>query len=106
MVQLTLPRNSRIKTGKTWSRPQGKGNWKEFMVCRWNREDGKNPRVDRYSINLAWRHDTRDREKLDGPTNESCVLVARRRPPSLTFFDPPEAYFRPDRRTSEQTALD
>jgi succinate dehydrogenase / fumarate reductase, iron-sulfur subunit len=53
MVQFTLPRNSRIKTGKTWNGPQGKGNWKEFMVYRWNPEDGKNPRVDSYWINLA-----------------------------------------------------
>jgi hypothetical protein len=36
MVQLTLPRNSRIKTGKTWNRPQGKEKWKEFRAYRWN----------------------------------------------------------------------
>ena len=43
MVQLTLPRNSRIKTGKTWNKPQGKGKWKEFRVYRWNSEGGENP---------------------------------------------------------------
>jgi succinate dehydrogenase / fumarate reductase iron-sulfur subunit len=53
MVQLTLPRNSRIKTGKTWNRPEGKGKWKEFRVYRWNPEDGENPRIDGYWINLA-----------------------------------------------------
>ena len=53
MVQLTLPRNSRIKTGKTWNRPQGKGKWKEFRVYRWNPEDGENPHIDGYWINLA-----------------------------------------------------
>jgi succinate dehydrogenase / fumarate reductase iron-sulfur subunit len=53
MVRLTLPRNSRIKTGKTWNRPEGTGKWKEFRVYRWNPEDGKNPRVDSYWINLA-----------------------------------------------------
>ena len=53
MVQLALPRNSRIKTGKTWNRPQGKGKWKEFRVYRWNPEDGKNPRIDGYWVNLA-----------------------------------------------------
>jgi hypothetical protein len=52
-VQLTLPRNSRIKIGKTWNRPQGKGKWKEFRVHRWNSEDGENPRIDGYWINLA-----------------------------------------------------
>ena len=53
MVQLTLPRNSRIKTGKIWNRPESKGKWKEFRVYRWNPEDGENPRIDGYGINLA-----------------------------------------------------
>ena len=53
MVQLTLPRNSRIKTGKIWNGPESKGKWKEFRVYRWNSEDGENPRIDRYWINLA-----------------------------------------------------
>ena len=53
MVQLTLPRNSRIKTGKIWNRPESKGKWKEFRVYRWNPEDGENPRIDGYWINLA-----------------------------------------------------
>jgi succinate dehydrogenase / fumarate reductase iron-sulfur subunit len=48
MVQLTLPRNSRIKTGKIWNGPESKGKWKEFRVYRWNSEDGENPRIDRY----------------------------------------------------------
>jgi len=48
MVQLTLPRNSRIKTGKIWNPPESKGKWKEFRVYRWNSEDGENPRIDRY----------------------------------------------------------
>jgi succinate dehydrogenase / fumarate reductase, iron-sulfur subunit len=41
------------QTGKTWNRPQGKGKWKEFRVYRWNPEDGENPRIDGYWINLA-----------------------------------------------------
>ena len=53
MVQLTLPRNSRIKTGKIWNKPERKGKWKEFRVYRWNPEDGENPRIDCYGINLA-----------------------------------------------------
>ena len=53
MVQLTLPRNSRIKTGKIWNRPESKGKWKEFRVYRWNPEDGENPRIDGYGINLT-----------------------------------------------------
>ena len=53
MIQLTLPRNSRIKTGKTWNGPEGKDKWKEFRVYRWNPEDRENPRIDGYWINLA-----------------------------------------------------
>ncbi len=53
MVQFTLPRNSKIKTGKIWNRPESKGKRKEFRVYRWNPEDGENPRIDGYWINLA-----------------------------------------------------
>jgi hypothetical protein len=45
MLQVTLPRNSRIKTGKTWNRPESKGKWKEFRVYRWNPDNGGNPRA-------------------------------------------------------------
>ena len=51
MVQLTLPKNSQIKTGKVWNKPEGKGNWKEFRVYRWNPDDDANPHVDTYFIN-------------------------------------------------------
>ena len=53
MVQLALPRGSRIKTGKTWNRPEGKGKWKEFRVYRWNPEDEEEPAFSGYWINLA-----------------------------------------------------
>ena len=50
MVQLTLPKNSQVVTGKTWNKPTAKGNWKEFKIYRWNPDDGRNPRVDSYWI--------------------------------------------------------
>ena len=53
MVQLTLPRNSRVKTGKTWNRPQAGRGWREFRIYRWNPDDGNNPVVDTYPIDLA-----------------------------------------------------
>jgi succinate dehydrogenase / fumarate reductase iron-sulfur subunit len=52
MVQLTLPKNSKIKQGKTWNKPAAKGRWREFRVYRWNPEDGQNPRIDRYWVDL------------------------------------------------------
>jgi succinate dehydrogenase / fumarate reductase, iron-sulfur subunit len=50
MVQLTLPKNSKITEGKTWNRPaKGKG-WREYRIYRWNPEDGQNPRIDTYWV--------------------------------------------------------
>lgn len=48
MVQLTLPRNSTVKSGKVWNSPQSTGRWKEFRIYRWSPDEGKNPRVDTY----------------------------------------------------------
>ena len=50
MVQLTLPRNSKIGTGRTWPKPEGATNLKEFRIYRWNPEDGEKPRVDTYFV--------------------------------------------------------
>jgi succinate dehydrogenase / fumarate reductase, iron-sulfur subunit len=57
MVQLTLPKNSQIKTGKKWPAQTAAGGkkakrLKEFRVYRWNPDDGKNPSVDTYQIDL------------------------------------------------------
>ncbi|WP_297299992.1 succinate dehydrogenase iron-sulfur subunit [uncultured Methylovirgula sp.] len=51
MVQLTLPKNSTIGKGKTWPKPEGAANLREFHVYRWNPDDGLNPRVDTYFVN-------------------------------------------------------
>ncbi len=53
MVELTLPRNSRVKTGKTWNKPQSRRGWQEFRVYRWNPDDGQNPRMDTYWVERA-----------------------------------------------------
>ena len=53
MVELTLPRNSRVKTGRTWNKPQSRKGWREFRIYRWNPEDGANPRIDTYYVEEA-----------------------------------------------------
>ncbi|MCB1547188.1 MAG: succinate dehydrogenase iron-sulfur subunit, partial [Hyphomicrobiaceae bacterium] len=53
MVQLKLPANSRIGKGKVWNKPQGKGNWKEFRIYRWNPDDGNAPQIDIYHVDQA-----------------------------------------------------
>ena len=52
MVELTLPRNSKVIPGKTWNKPASKRGWKEFRIYRWNPDDGQNPRLDTYWVDL------------------------------------------------------
>jgi len=51
MVEFNLPKGSRIKPGKTWPRPEG-GRVKEFRVYRWNPDEGGNPQLDTYFVDL------------------------------------------------------
>jgi succinate dehydrogenase / fumarate reductase iron-sulfur subunit len=54
MVQLSLPKNSQIRKGKTWDKPKssGKPNWRKFEIYRWNPESGENPSIDTYHLDL------------------------------------------------------
>jgi succinate dehydrogenase / fumarate reductase iron-sulfur subunit len=52
MVQLTLPKNSTISKGKTWPKPEGATRTREFRIYRWNADDGKNPTIDTYHVDL------------------------------------------------------
>jgi succinate dehydrogenase / fumarate reductase, iron-sulfur subunit len=52
MVQLTLPKNSTIGKGKVWPKPDGATRTKEFRVYRWNPDDGKNPSIDTFHVDL------------------------------------------------------
>ncbi len=52
MVELALPKNSKVRSGKAWNKPEGEGNWKQFKVYRWDPEDQDNPRLDTYYVNL------------------------------------------------------
>ncbi|MEM7619562.1 MAG: succinate dehydrogenase iron-sulfur subunit [Pseudomonadota bacterium] len=52
MVELALPKNSKVQNGKAWNKPSGTGNWKRFRVYRWDPDDGDNPRIDSYYIDL------------------------------------------------------
>jgi succinate dehydrogenase / fumarate reductase, iron-sulfur subunit len=77
MVQLTLPKNSTVTEGKTWNEPaRGKGRWKEFRIYRWTPDDGANPRMDRYHVNL----DETGPMVLDG-----IIKIKNEIDPTLTF---------------------
>ncbi len=52
MVELALPKNSKISKGKTWPAPEGATNLREFHIYRWNPDDNLNPHVDTYFVNV------------------------------------------------------
>jgi succinate dehydrogenase / fumarate reductase iron-sulfur subunit len=52
MAEFRLPKNSRIGKGKEFPAPEGAKNTKVFRIYRWNPDDGQNPRIDRFEIDL------------------------------------------------------
>jgi len=51
MVELTLPKNSKIKPGKTWPKPAG-ARLREFRIYRYDPDTEANPRLDTYFVDL------------------------------------------------------
>ena len=76
MVQLTLPKNSRMKVGKTWPKPEGATNLRKVQVYRWNPDDGKNPQLDTYFVDM----DTCGPMVLD-----ALIKIKNEIDPTLTF---------------------
>jgi succinate dehydrogenase / fumarate reductase iron-sulfur subunit len=52
MVEFTLPKNSRVREGKTWPVPEGATRVKKFRIYRWDPDTGENPRIDTYFVDL------------------------------------------------------
>ncbi|MGF7158571.1 succinate dehydrogenase / fumarate reductase iron-sulfur subunit [Rhodoligotrophos appendicifer] len=52
MVQLTLPKKSKVVKGKTWPKPAAAKRVREFQVYRYNPDSGENPRLDSYYVDL------------------------------------------------------
>src|SRR6266481_6307102 len=76
MVEFALPKNSKISGGKTWPKPSGAIDTREFKVYRWNPDDGKNPSVDTYFV------DTQD----CGPmVLDGLIWIKNHIDPTLTF---------------------
>ena len=76
MVQLTLPKNSRITTGKTWPKPDGATNLRKFQIYRWNPDDGQNPRVDTYFV---------DMDSCGPMVLDALIKIKNEMDPTLTF---------------------
>ena len=52
MAEFTLPANSKVGVGQTYKAPAGAKNIRKFKVYRWTPEDGKNPSVDTYEVDM------------------------------------------------------
>jgi len=76
MVELRLPRNSRVKTGKTWNKPQARSGWQQFRIYRWDPDDGQNPRIDTYWV---------DRTECGPMVLDALIKIKNEIDPTLTF---------------------
>jgi succinate dehydrogenase / fumarate reductase, iron-sulfur subunit len=52
MVEFTLPKNSKIKPGKTVKAPPGANHTRKFEVYRGDPDTGENPRLDTYEVDM------------------------------------------------------
>ena len=52
MATFSLPKNSRLTEGKTWPKPAGANNLREFKIYRWDPDGESNPRMDTYFVDL------------------------------------------------------
>ena len=52
MVQINLPENSKVHKGKYFKDKTGSKNLRKVNVYRWNPDDGKNPRIDTFEVDM------------------------------------------------------
>ncbi len=76
MAEFTLPKNSKIQRGKHFKAPEDAKNVRAFAVYRWSPEDGENPRVDTYEVDM----DTCGPMILD-----ALIKIKNEIDPTLTF---------------------
>ena len=76
MAEFTLPRNSRMVTGKTWPRPEGATNVRTFRIYRYDPDSGRNPQIDTYFVDM----DTCGPMVLD-----ALIKIKNEIDPTLTF---------------------
>jgi len=76
MVEFTLPKNSKVTQGTAWPAPLQSRELREYRVYRWNPDDGRNPRLDTYQVDL----DDCGPMVLDG-----LIWIKNKIDPTLTF---------------------
>ncbi len=53
MAELSLPANSKVKTGRAHPAKPGAKQPRKFKIYRWDPDGGENPRLDSYEVDLA-----------------------------------------------------
>lgn len=76
MAEFLLPKNSKIKKGKTFSAGKDAANKRTFVVYRWDPDSGENPRMDSYEIDL---------DKCGPMVLDALIYIKNDIDPGLTF---------------------
>ena len=76
MVQFTLPKNSKVKKGKTWKTAPGAKRVRPFAVYRWDPDTDENPRVDTYEV---------DMDRCGPMVLDALIKIKNETDPTLTF---------------------
>ena len=76
MVEFTLPRNSRMVTGKTWPKPEGATNVRTFRIYRYDPDSGGNPQIDTYFV---------DMDSCGPMVLDALIKIKNEIDPTLTF---------------------
>jgi len=76
MAEFTLPKNSRVKKGKSFPAAKDATNKRTFRVYRWDPDSGKNPRLDSYEIDL---------DKCGPMVLDALIYIKNDIDPTLTF---------------------
>jgi succinate dehydrogenase / fumarate reductase, iron-sulfur subunit len=75
MVTFTLPQKSKLTPGKIWPIPAAT-NLREFKIYRWNPDDGQNPHVDTYTL---------DMDACGPMVLDALIKIKNEQDPTLTF---------------------
>jgi succinate dehydrogenase / fumarate reductase, iron-sulfur subunit len=76
MGEFTLPKNSKVTQGKAWPAPLAARELREYQVYRWNPEDGRNPCLDTYQVDL---------EDCGPMVLDGLIWIKNKIDPTLTF---------------------
>jgi succinate dehydrogenase / fumarate reductase iron-sulfur subunit len=76
MAELRLPKESRVGKGKHFAAPANTANKKVFRIYRWNPDDGGNPRIDSYEIDL---------DQCGPMVLDAVIKIKNEIDPTLTF---------------------